>query len=126
MSIRFSPEPTLGTWGFEDKKTDKKKSIDHDILLSLVDIVCYIKGQAKDPFSVMSRQYNLHITTRENNFFIPSGEPTVSDEDEDKVEYELKFTLLPNQILIVPLAFANNITFDLADQLTSKDKVVIR
>jgi len=74
----------------------------------------------------MSRLYNIHITTRENRFFIPSGDPTVSDEDSSKVEYELGLTLLPHQILIIPMAFATNVQFDVADKLTSKEQNEIR
>jgi len=122
MSIRFRPHPVLGNQSL----LDLSKKNDFNTNIYFLDIVCYIKGQSNDPFSTISRLYHVQISSRENNFFIPKSDPVASDEDPDKVEIELGFTLLPHQILIVPREFFDNLAFANSEKIMAREKPALR
>jgi hypothetical protein len=94
--------------------------------MHFLDIICYFKGQAADPFTALSRLYHLHISSRENKFMAPVSDPIVNPNDSTKKDYELKLTLLPHQIIIIPSTFLPLVTWDEADDLEQIDKYEIR
>jgi hypothetical protein len=91
-----------------------------------LDIIAYFKGKSENPFASISRLYHLHVSSRENKFLDPSEDPTVNTEDESKIDIELKFILLPNQILILPISFFNKIGFDVSDDIEVLSKGEVR
>lgn len=123
MSILFRANPILGI-SYLNIQVYKRCS--PYITFLFLDIIAYFKGTSANPFASISRLYHLHVSSRENKFLNPTGDPTINTEDVSKIDVELKFVLLPNQILILPIPFFQKLAFDVMDDIEVVDKVELR
>jgi hypothetical protein len=57
-----------------------------------------------DPFTIANRIYLSHISGRANSFIVPAAEPFQNTEEPSLFTYNLNLTILPDQIIILPLS----------------------